>query len=437
MLISGIALLGICALSCLILALLLFNFGSDRFVNLFKRDESTPVPQVTRVISDVVNVNVNGTPVPPGVPSRLTLGSKSFDISPLFVDDNKEWKYNPNDKKAAYWSAGTLVNYIIGLHASTDNKATFEEMQSGNLITLDTGTGVQRYRVVDKTQVRADELALISTQNSPRLTLVLLGQSGEMRDVLVAQYTDEGTPNQAVAMNAPVNLGDARVTAFGQRLVSGVSAGLPANKNYFQVNIRVTNVTTRVLDATQFFAELTDGQGNKYPLSAPGSGASGASGWGAGALSPGQSISITSGFEVPASMQGPNLEWTFALDKSNPYVARVAIPYRPIFVDPTAEPTPILTTRVDIINANISPEGNELNVIGNITNLTDKPIVISLKDTSLKSGDGNFVPLNSSLPGLSWEVNAGATLTFKLAFAKPAALPATFTLMEQNYQISP
>ena len=63
---------------------------------------------------------------------------------------------------------------------------------------------------------------------------------------------------------------------------------------------------------------------------------------------------------------------------------------------------------------------------------------MSLKDTQLKGGDGLLVPLNSSsLPGLPWEVNPNGTLTFKLTFAKPAQLPATFTLLDQSVQIAP
>ena len=136
-------------------------------------------------------------------------------------------------------------------------------------------------------------------------------------------------------------------------------------------------------------------------------------------------------------MAGPYLELKFALEAQNPYVARVAVPYQPVFLEPTAEPTSQPKVRVDILGANISPEGNELNVIGNVTNLTDKAIVVSPQNTSLKGVDGALSPLNGSLPGFTWEINPGATLTFKLSFAKPAQLPATFSLLDTSVLVAP
>ncbi len=159
------------------------------------------------------------------------------------------------------------MNYVIGLHASTDNRALYESIVPGDLMSLDTtSAGSQRYRVVSKTKTNADDLSLLADQSSPRLTLIMLGSSGEERDVLIAQYTDEGTPNQAVSLGAPVNLGDARVVATNYRLVPGGNVGLTEGKNLYQIDIRVTNVVTRILDAAQFYTELSDGQGNKYQL---------------------------------------------------------------------------------------------------------------------------------------------------------------------------
>ena len=273
LLLAGAGLIGLCALGCLLAGLLLYSSGgTDRVGGLFRPSAAdlAATQPAQRPVTDTVNVQVNGTPVPPGIPTRISLGNRVFDVLPLQINDSREWKYDVNNKRAAYWAAGTLVNVVIGLQANTDNKALYAALTPGDLITLDSAAGVQRYRIADKTQIDAADLALLSNQSSPRLTLVMLGESGEQRSVLVAQYTDEGTPNQPVALGAIVNLGDARMSAIDSRLVPGGSAGLSEGRNFYQVNLRVTNITTRVLDATQFFAELSDGGGNRYQSGARG-----------------------------------------------------------------------------------------------------------------------------------------------------------------------
>jgi hypothetical protein len=442
--VGGIALLGMCGLACL--ALVLFAVGGPGAGGLSgilgrSSADATPsagiVPTAPISVTMADRVGVNGTPVPPAIPARLTIGAKAFDVRDIGINDEKELKYDPNDKRTAYWLAGTLVNYVIGLHSSTDNKALYESIQVNDLISIDTAVGPQRYRVVSKTKTEAENLQLISDQSSPRVTLVMFGSSSDERDVLIAQYTDEGTPNQTVPLGAPVNLGDVRVTTTDYRLIPGGSVGLSEGRNLMQINLRVTSNITRIIDAAQFYTELGDGQGNKYQLSMPGAAAGGANGWAKGALQPGQTITLTAAFEVPNAMQGPYLEWRFATDPQNAYVARVAIGYQPRFVEPTAQPTAAPRIKIDIIDASITPEGTEVAIVGSITNLTQDVITINQQTIALKAADGSQLPMNEQLPALPWEIPPnGAPLTFKLKFVKPPAFPVTFTVLEQSVQIS-
>ncbi len=437
--------LGMCGLACLSLALLLYSalggpreggvgglFGADADANATAAAPSFPLTSTVR------GPEVGGTPVAPGLPSRINISSRTFEVQALALDNNREWRYDPNNKRAAYWSPGTLVNYVIGLHASSDNRSLYDALQPNELITLETGAGVLRYRVIEKIRIKADDLTLINNQSSPRLTLIMLGQSGEERDALVAQYTDEGTPNQQMPIGAPINLGDARVIVVNAGLVPGGQVGLTEGKNYYQVDFRVTNVHTGFINIAEFFTELTDGQGSRYQLSVPGSSANGASGWPvkSAVLAPGETLTATAGFEVPSSMPGPFLEWNFALNPGNPYQARVAIGYEALLVQPTAMPTARPRVRVDIADAFISPDGAELSIVGTLSNLTDEPVNVSLQDAQLSTPDGALFPVNSSVPGLPWEVNPQGQLTFRITFAKPSTLPATFTLMRQSFSVN-
>jgi hypothetical protein len=430
--VSLVAIIGACALACSIVGITLFSNTNPSPGPI----DSTAIAEATKQISVSLVINANNTPIPAGVPSRLTVGNNAFSVVATRPDQNGQWPYDRNAQKTAYWVVGTVVNYVVGLPASDANRATFGSLQPNELVVLDTTVGTLRYRVVQTQTVKADEQGQLLAQSAPQLTLVLLGEGGNERHLVIARYTDEGTPNSVTSMGVPINLGDVRVTALNSRLLPGVSVGLPADRSYFQVNIEVSSLITHHLDASQFTTQLIDSAGNRYSLSSQGAFAAGGSGWTQGVLAPGATLSATAGFEVPANMPGPKLEWDFTIEKDNPYLARVSVPYEPLLVQSTAQPTTAPLAEVALLNVNITPEGNELRIVGTVHNLTDKFLPVSLRDISLSSGN-NLSALNSSLPAFPWSITPGETLAFQLSFARPpGGAPAVFTLFGQSFEIS-
>lgn len=439
-LVSGLALLGICALSCFILALILATGGgTSAFIppGIGPGVGAEDVDATQQPITDSVVIRVNDAVITPAIPARMSIGSTTFDVKPMRIA-SKQWNYDPNAARTAYWVPGTMVNYVLGVHASSENRQIIDALNEGDLITLDTNMGAQRYRVTQQATVgnNASDLTTLLAQDSPRLTIVMMGEGGSQRRVTLAQFTDEGTANQLAAVGVPVNLGDIRVLATNQRLLPGGSVGLPSGKNYLQVDFAVTNLITDYIDAAQFFTQLTDGAGNAYPLSLAGAKANGAVGFTQGALSPGKTVTGTAAFEVPSTMVGPTLEWKMALSNTTPYVARVAIPYRPILAEPTVEPTGQPKVRVTIVSANITSEGNELRIVGSVQNLTNEFLQVSLPDVSLSSANGQQYPLTASLPAFPWSVQPNESLTFQLSFTRPPNGPVTFTMFDQAFSLS-
>jgi hypothetical protein len=430
-LVSLLAVVGVCALSCFILSVVLLTNPP-----LPGPVPSTVVVEPTKPITAALIINANNTPIPPSLPARLTIGNTSFKVTTTRPDEKGQWPYDRNAQKTVYWVAGTMVNFVFGLPASNDNTATFDSLHLNDLIVLDTSIGTLRYRMAQTETIKTDEQAPLLEQSSPQLTLILLGENGDQRRLIIALYTDEGTPNSLTSVGVPINLGDVRITAINTRLLPGTSVGLPADKNYFQVNIQVTSLVTRVLDAAQFTSQLIDQAGTHYQLSSQGSFAAGGSGWTQGALAPGATLTATAGYEVPIDLAGPKLEWTFTTEAGNPYLARVTIPYEAIVIKPTLAPTVAPVAEVSLLNVNISPEGNELRIVGTVRNMTDKFLPVSLRDISLSSNN-NLSALNASLPALPWSVTPGETLAFQLTFARPpGGVPATFTLFGQGFEIS-
>ena len=438
-LISMFLLIGVCALACFVVALLAVNGGGGNGLGLFgdaKPPQSTAIAALP--MSDTLNVQINGTAIAPGVPTRLSIGDKIFAVTGLRLTSEGEWPtFDATSEKTAYWAGGTLVNYVIGLPANDANKALFDLLKPKDLIVLDTGVGILRYRVSEVTAVKADEAAPLRDQSSPRITLILMGEGGDTRRLVIAPYTDEATANTTAANGVPINLGDVQVTALSERLVPGNSVGLPAGRNYYQVNLQITSLITRLLDASQFFTELIDSQGNKYVLSPAGSAASGSAGWAQGALQPGSTTTVTAGFEVPETMQGPTLTWQFAVDKNSPYIARVALPYKALPPVLVATAPPEAVAEVNVLNANISPEGNELRVVGTIRNLTSEPLPVTLTDLQLSTAAGALTPVNGTLPAVPWNVEPGQTLAFQINFARPPQGSGSvyFTMMGENFEI--
>jgi hypothetical protein len=440
-LVTLLALVGVCALSCFILSVALLSNqpivnpgpGPTAVATAAPTAALTPAP--TLPVTAALIINANQTPIPPGVPNRLTIGNATFDIIPLRPDSTGQWQYDHNAVKTAYWAVGTLVNYVIGLPATSENRATFDALQPNDLLVLDTGVGTLRYRAAYTQTIKADEQAPLRDQLNPQMTLMLLGESGDQRTLLIAQYTDEGTANSLVSVGVPINLGDVRVKVINTRLIPGTAVGLSA-RNVYQVNIQVTNLVTRIIDASQFVGMLADGAGNRYSLSTDASFSAGGAGWTQGALMPGNTLTATGGYEVPLNMPGPRLEWTFTTESANPYVARVSIPYEQITVSPTPAPTEAPVAEVTLLNVNITPEGNELRIVGTVRNLTSKFLPVSLRDISLGS-NGNLSALNASLPAFPWSITPGETLAFQLTFARPAGgAPAIFTMFGQSFEIS-
>jgi hypothetical protein len=91
---------------------------------------------------------------------------------------------------------------------------------------------------------------------------------------------------------------------------------------------------------------------------------------------------------------------------------------------------------VAIVNVQISPEGNELRVVGNVRNLTNQFLSGSLSDVSLSGPGRQLYPLNSSLPAFPWSITPGEALVFQLLFARlQTSEPVIFTLFGQSYRI--
>ncbi len=452
MLVSLFALCGICALGVYLISF--FNSG-DR-ANTARTTPTSAVanitPNATANAGGNGNTNpgggtnapsgtkagltANGTAIPPATPSRITFGTQSFVVETIAPDKNGNVKYNKDAKNTAFWFNGTLVNYVVGLNSSVENKQIFDAFKPNDVVSLDTGSGLQRYRVDKITQVKADDTSALRNQSTPQLTLVLMGESGDSRHLVTAKYMDEGQPNVLNPARYPINLEDLRIRVTGDLLVPGNTVGLATGKNYYLVNVELSNTSAQPIDMAQFFTELVDGNKTRFALSRAAAQSGGGRGWPqGGVLAPGQTVSYSAGFEVPDTMSGPRLEYRFAASANTPSVAMVSLPYSP--PQPTAAPPgPVpLAADITIVTANLVPESNELRIVGSVVNRGTTQVQVSLKDVTVSSG-GVSSALTNAIPAVPWTIPPGESLAFQVSFTRPAGgQPATFKVLDQAFEI--
>jgi hypothetical protein len=393
---------------------------------------SSPTPaQGTSVPPSIVTGLGGSVPLSLTTPSAIELKNKKFDVIPVEVTKGA-WPYQRGNPNKAVWVFGTLVNYVFGLEANSDNTDLLQgltESDSIKLITLGGKTLSFRYSgrqwvTVDKTDV--------FRQLRPGLTLVLLGEQGDSRLVVSASYVAESEPTPigitAAKTGTPVEVSGARVTTLGGRLVKNVE-GLPAGNAYYLVDFSVTASGSDVLDASLFQMELLDAAGKRYTLSVPASQA-GSYGPPGGQLLPDATLTATAGFVVPEVLPGPSVFWTFSPTPDGPAPARFQLST----VGPTPTPEPRTSVAVQVTQARYSDDATEIIISGGIGNRAKEPVTVSLSDINLQAG-GTLVPVTSTEPELPWTLQPGQNLAFTLHFARPPAGTAIFKMMQSSFEL--
>ncbi len=388
-----------------------------------------------------------GSPAPPPVisgpggsvpltltaPSLLQIKDRQFEVIPVEVTKGT-WPYQPSTLRTdkAVWVYGTLINYVVGLEANSDNTTLLQGLTEADPIKLTTFSGkTSSFRYSGRQWVTVDKTDVFR-QIRPGLTLVLLGEKGDQRLVVSASYiaADEVAPAGEVAarIGTVVVVSGARVTALDGKLAENVE-GLPAGSTYYLVDFSVTGSGTGALDASLFQMELIDASGKRYSISVPASQA-GSYGPPGGQLLPGTTLTATAGFVVPESLPGASVIWTFSPQPGGSSPARFQLS----IAGPPPTPEPGALVIVQLTGARYSDDATEVIVSGGIGNTSKQAITVSLSDANLQAG-GSLVPVKSTEPALPWTLQPGQNLAFTIHFARPPAGTAIFRMMQSSFEL--
>ena len=370
----------------------------------------------------------------PVVPKKLYVRDRTFDITPVAVQKGK-WPVSTGDNTGATWVFGSLVNYLIGLPNTSENKDLLQAVSEADAITLELSDGQTVDFKFDAQQLVSPSDDKIFSQQHPGLTLLLLGDDSAQRLVVTANYDVEkeashSVPGNVVAINTPVEIGPVRVKALNGRLVEN-APGIPVGSAFYLVDFTAENIGEEALNAADFQLELMDYARQKYKLSDTAS-KLGPNPPPGGQLLPGLSGTFTSGFEVPSNITGPILTWLFKPDASFKGQASVAVP----LLGPTPTPDPRSQAHVQISQAYYTPDQSEIVVVGSINNPTGVIIPVGPADIVLKTPEGVLATLTNSDPGLPWRVNPNDTLNFTLHFSRLPSRTAILNILSNSFELT-
>ncbi len=369
----------------------------------------------------------------PLVPEKLYVRDRTFEITPVAVQKGK-WPTDVGDKNAS-WVFGTLVNYLIGLPNTAENKDLLQALSGADKITLELSDGqTVDFKFDAQQQVSPNDEAIFS-QKHPGLALFLLGDDSAQRLVVTANYdasTEAGrtVPGNVVAINTPIEIGDVRVKVLSGRLVEN-APGIPVGSAFYLVDFTAENIGTDALNVTDFVFDLLDYARQKYKVSDTAT-KLGPNPSPSGQLLPGLSGTFTIGFEVPSNITGPILTWIFKPNTAFKAQASVAVP----LLGPTPTPDPRSQARVKISQAYYTPDRSELIIVGSIANPTTALIPVGPADVVLSTPEGVLATLNSTDPGLPWRLGPNDTLDFTLHFSRLPSNAATLKILSSSFELT-
>jgi hypothetical protein len=257
--VGGLAFLALVGVA---LAILLFTERAS-VVPPVKILPTTDVASLSSV--EVLSTTGGSIPLAHSAPQFIKLKERNFGVIAVEAAGG-QWPFQSgtlgSDKAA--WILGTLVNYVIGLEANSDNTALLQSLTEDDLIQLVSYSGEARwFRYTGRQWVTLGQ-ADVFRQAQPGLTMVLLGEKSEdQRLVVTASYIPEREATaMATATAAPT------ATLPPQALLIARVVGVRYSKAATEVMLSggISNPSSEVVTVTVSDVRLLAASGAEIPL---------------------------------------------------------------------------------------------------------------------------------------------------------------------------
>ncbi len=434
---AGVTILGLVLLVAF--ALLLFRSSDE--------DKNNGTAEATVTISEIDSGDGSGLPAtpPPDVvvlgisnsatisvslstPATLDIDGQRFGLRAESVTTEERWQPQLPNATTAVWVYGTVVNYVIGLADTAEARALLDGLTPGDLMSLTTRGGTTSQFTFASRDIVPASSADVFAQNTPGLTLILLGTEGDNRLVVRGRYvmpeTSNASASSVVELGETAQLDTLQLTVMGTTHLTNEPSA-PPGFAFFLVDYELLNVGQEQVDLSRLHLSLVDQFGNQYAVNSL-AGQFGNHPLATGTLGASQLVAATVGYQIPASLNAPTLRWSAQYGDS-PAKVEVNLPF--------SRDNQANAAVVTVLQAEVSLDGASLALQGQVTNLGSEQLVVAEQDVSLSSS-GTVYLMFANNPALPWVVEAGQTIPFALTFQRPQESSAVLTVLNYPFELN-
>ena len=362
-------------------------------------------------------------------PITLSLPGQQFNVQTQIIGADGTWTPTATEPATAVWVYGTVVNYVVGLPDSDENRALLEGLAPGDEMMLATRGGTRfTFSFNSRTIVPVTNRDIFA-QTTPGITLVILGSEGTERLVVNGRYVVSETDNASgnvVGLGETAQLENVQLTVNSSTYIAD-RPEIPPGFALFIVDYQIQNVGLTALDTGNLQLSLVDNLGNQYVVS-PLATQLGNFPTLSGFLNANQITQASAGYQIPLGLESDTLNWVVTNNNSGAQVY-VTLPF-------TGGAAAAAGSSVSLARVEVSTDLTSLILGGQVTNLGTQPIVITESDVSLQTQDGSIYLLLSTNPPFPWTVPPGQTVQFFLTYQRPPTDTAVFRVLNQGFQLT-
>lgn len=366
-------------------------------------------------------------------PVSLSIAGRNLVVQPLSVNPDGTWAPPISGENSVGWVFGSIVNYLMALNPTDENKAMLEALVPGDQMVIVTQSGSELIFEFESSSLVAVNDQSSFSQLTPSMTLALMEEGDDQRLIAHGRYVMTESTRGTSSSGATVNVGETAQLSDVQVTVTGVSY-LPNNPNsppgfaFFVVDFQIFNAGTTAIDISTLQLTLIDEIGNQYALNPVASRLGEYAPLTGGFLNAGDSLPISVGYQVPEGLVSTSVTLTVRRTDTGEQV-QVNIPF--------SGSSAVFNTNIVLQSVEISADLTSMNLVGQIINNGDQPVIATQEDVWLRTADGSSYLMLSTNPAFPWTIPPGQTLQYGVTFQTPRGQQtAIFNVLNQPFQLT-
>ena len=374
----------------------------------------TPAPIISNT-TITLNTGTQTSTVQVASPARIIIGEQTLPIHPETITAEELLNILPYED--VRWVRNSIVNYLFHLPNTADYQQLLQSIQPGDTIELIGGLGDIKVYTVEELLPTAPALHNMR-QDEPAITLIL---SGEKPLIVRGHFTM--TENETAFPDTQAAVSPSETAVIGSATLTVQKAdqlrsaeNIPVGYILYQIEFELNNNSQDSINSSWFNFILVDDSGNQYQNQQATAASTD--------LQAGQSVQHITTYQVPAALA--NGAFTLLVSRiDGPETISVKLPHTPATVQ---------TSRIDLIEAQLSTDGTLLLLTGEIGNLGTEPLSVQASDIFLQS-EGQAYLIFETTPPLPWIVQPGTAVPFLLRTQRPSASEAVIEIQGQAFSL--